>query len=97
MTKRMSIRDLTRSGSSLLDYDYIDIEDKKAHEYKGVFVPSKYADEVKAFIEKKIKKAQHESLTELMEFAGSNALKEEFQDLSSKELRIARSKKHEDA
>ena len=97
MTKRMSIRDLTRSGSSLLDYDYIDIEDKKAHEYKGVFVPNKYADEVKAFIERKIKKEQEASLAELMQFAGSNGLKEEFQELSSKELRAARSKKHEDA
>jgi len=97
MTKRMSIRDLTRSGSSLLEYDYIDIEDKKAHEYKGVFVPSRYADEVKAFIEKKIKKAQEESLAKLMEFAGSNTLKEEFQGLSSRALREARARKHEDA
>ncbi len=93
----MSIRDLTRSGSTLLDYDYIDIEDKKAHEYKGVFVPNKYATDVKAFIDKQVKKEQEIALAELMQFAGSNALKEEFQSLSSKELRRARSKKHEDA
>lgn len=97
MTARMSIRDLTRSGSSLLDYDYIDIEDKKAHEYKGVFVPNKYAEQVKAYIEKQIEKEQDASLTELMQFAGGNVLKDEFQELSPKELRSARSEKYKDA
>lgn len=29
MTTTMSIRDLSRSGSILSEYDYIDIEDKK--------------------------------------------------------------------
>ena len=38
MTTTMSIRELTRNGSMFAEYDYIDIEDRKSHEYKGVFV-----------------------------------------------------------
>ena len=97
MTAKMSIRDLTRSGSSLLEYDYIDIEDKKAHEYKGVFVSNKYADEVKEFIDEKIEQEQKKVLQELMQFAGSNTLREEYKEMSSKELRSARHKKYDDA
>ena len=97
MTAKMSIRDLTRSGSSLLEYDYIDIEDKKAHEYKGVFVSNKYADEVKEFLDEKIEREQKKVLQELMQFAGSNTLREECKDMTSNELRSARHKKYDDA
>jgi hypothetical protein len=38
MTTTMSIRELTRNGSMFGEYDYIDIEDRKSHEYKGVFI-----------------------------------------------------------
>ena len=53
MTTTMSIRELTRNGNMFKEYDYIDIEDKKSNEYKGVFISSKYADEVKKILEKK--------------------------------------------
>jgi hypothetical protein len=55
MTTTLSIRELTRSGKTLLDYDYIEIEDKKAHQYKGIFVPNRYAEEVKELINSKIR------------------------------------------
>ena len=70
MDTSMSIRDLTRSGKSLAKYDYIDIEDKKSNEYKGVFVSKKYADEVKRFLDKKLKKEKEQRLHDLLAFAG---------------------------
>ena len=39
MTKSFSIRDLTRNSKVLADYDYIDIEDKKSHQYRGGLSP----------------------------------------------------------
>ena len=50
----LSIRELTRSGKILQNYDYIDIEDQKSHEYKGVFVSQAYAEDVKVFLDEKI-------------------------------------------
>jgi hypothetical protein len=70
MTKSMSIRDLTRSGPSLFDYDYIDIEDKKCNEYKGVFVPRQYADDVKKFLDEKLKQERTGKLNAMMKFSG---------------------------
>ena len=55
MTTKMGIRDITRNFSILDDYDYVEIEDKKTHKTKGLFVSQKYADEVKKLLEKKIK------------------------------------------
>jgi len=70
MTTTMSIRDLTRNGNMFSEYDYINIEDKKSNEYKGVFISSKYADKVKAFLEKEIAKEKQKKLDEIMQFAG---------------------------
>lgn len=70
MTKSMSVRDLTRSGSVLFDYDYIDIEDKKANEYKGVFVPRQYADDVKKFLDEKLEQERTSKLNAMMKFSG---------------------------
>lgn len=70
MNTNMSIRDLTRSGKKLADYDYIDIEDKKSKEYKGVFVSSKYADEVKHFLDKKLANEKKQRLDKLLKFIG---------------------------
>ena len=70
MNKTLSIRELTRSSRILLDYDYIDIEDRKSHEYKGVFVPKQYADEVKDYIDKKLAEENRKRKRELMQYAG---------------------------
>ena len=70
MTKTLSIRELTRSGKILLDYDYIDIEDQKSHQYKGVFVSKKYAAEVKQFIEQKLRQERQNKKESLLKFAG---------------------------
>ena len=70
MTTTMSIRDLVRSGKKLMEYDYVDIEDKKRHEYKGLFVPKKYADEVKAFLQKRLEADRRKSYERIMRFSG---------------------------
>jgi hypothetical protein len=70
MTKVLSIREFTRSGKSLLEYDYIDIEDKKNHSYRGVFVPKKYADQVKQLIDRKIQEEKDRKKAAMMQFAG---------------------------
>jgi len=70
MTKTLSIRELTRSGNILLDYDYIDIEDKKSHKYKGVFVPEQYAMEVKEFIDQKLLMKKQKQKSSILECAG---------------------------
>ncbi len=43
MMTTMSIRDLTRSGDTLFQYDYVEIENKKSKTYQGIFIPQKYA------------------------------------------------------
>jgi len=70
MTTTMSIRELTRNGSMFGQYDYINIEDKKSNEYKGVFISSKYADIVKDFLKKEIIKQKKKKLNDIMQFAG---------------------------
>ena len=85
MTTTLSIRELTRRGSILSEYDYIDIEDKKSHQYKGVFVSKKYAEEVKQFLEKKIEEEKQQKKDELMQFAG--IVEGEFGDRTFQELK----------
>lgn len=87
MTTTMSIRELTRNGSMFGEYDYIDIEDRKSHEYKGVFISAQYADEVKKFLEKKFAKEKQEKLDRIMEFAGKGSIYKRFENLTASEIR----------
>ncbi len=65
-TKTISIRDLVREGKKITKYDYVDIEDKKTKQYKGIFVSYRYAEEVKKFLEKKRK----DKINKIMKFSG---------------------------
>jgi hypothetical protein len=87
MTTTMSIRELTRSGSKIADYDYIDIEDRKSHEYKGVLISAKYADEVKRFLEKKLAKEKQERIDEIMQYVGTVKIQDRFADKNMREIR----------
>lgn len=91
MTTTMSIRDLTRNGNMFADYDYIDIEDKKSNEYKGVFISSKYAEMVKEFLEREISKEKQAKLDEIMQFAG--IMDGETENLSMQELKTKKEEK----
>lgn len=71
MTTTLSIRELTRNGAILGDYDYVDIEDRKSHLYKGVFVPERHAKLVKDYLDSKILQEKQQKLANLMRFAGA--------------------------
>ena len=47
MTTTIGVREISRNMTILKDYDYINIEDKKTKEYKGLLVSSKYADVIR--------------------------------------------------
>jgi len=47
MIATMSIRDLTRSSSVLFKYDYIEVKNQKSKTFQGMFIPKKYAKEMK--------------------------------------------------
>ena len=54
MIFKVGIRELARNSNILADHDYIDVEDKRTHEYKGLFVSAVFADEIKEFLDRKI-------------------------------------------
>jgi hypothetical protein len=83
MTKKIGIREVTRNFSILDEYDYVDIEDKKTHEYKGMFISSKYAKEFKKFLDEK----KQEKLDRLRQFAGKGKVHKRFDGLTSGKIR----------
>jgi hypothetical protein len=92
MTTTMSIRELTRNGSMFGEYDYIDIEDRKSHEYKGVFISAEYADDVKKFLEKKLAKVKQEKLDRIKKYAGKGSIYQKFENLTSSQIREKKAK-----
>lgn len=87
MTMKVGMRELARNSNILDGYDYVDVEDKKTHEYKGVFVSPKYADEFKAFLAKKISKEKQEKIDRLMKYAGTGVIAERFNNLTSSQIK----------
>lgn len=86
MTALVGVIDLARNSNILDGYDYIDVEDKKTHEYKGLFVSPKHADEFKSFLEDKISKDIKEQLDEIKQFAGTMECEERYKGLEGKPL-----------
>ena len=87
MTKRVGIRELVRNIGILDECDYVEVEDKKTHEYKGLFVSAKYADELKSIIDAKKEKEHHLKLQKLEKFAGKGKIDERFEGLSSSQIK----------
>ena len=87
MTIKVGIRELARNSNILSGHDYIDIEDKKTHEYKGLLVSPKYADEFKSFLKDKISKELQKQLDEIDKFAGKGSVHERFNNLTGSEIR----------
>jgi len=87
MTTIVGIRDLVRNIDMLQKYDYVDIEDKKTHEYKGLFLSPSHAKEFKKYLEEKRKKEKEEKLSRLRAFAGKGSIDEKYDHLSSCELK----------
>ncbi len=92
MTTIIGVRDISRNINILQEYDYVDIEDKKTREYKGLLVSSRYADEIKEFLDKKLKQEKQKELDEIMQFAG--IFDGESQNLTSKEIKKRKIKKY---
>ncbi len=70
MTRKIGVRELARNSNILQGCDYLDIEDKKTHEYKGLFIAPKYADDIKKLIEQRIVREKEQRIDALMQFAG---------------------------
>ena len=98
MTMVVGMRELARNSNILDGYDYVDVEDKKTHEYKGLFISPKYADEFRKYLDKKISREKQDMLDRIDKFAGKGAIHERFNDLTSREIRekIAKEKYGED-
>jgi len=82
MTTTIGIRDLARGSAILKEYDYINIEDKKTHQRKGIFVANQYADEVERYLKKIIAKKNNQKiqkkLNAVMALSGSCTIKAEY-------------------
>ncbi len=92
MTMKVGMRELARNSNILDGYDYVEVEDKKTHEYKGLFISPKYADEFKAFLEDKVSKDIQEQLDEIEQFAGTMECEDRYKGLYGKELMVEVSK-----
>lgn len=89
MTTTVGIRDFARNIDMFQEYDYVDIEDKKTHTYKGLFVSPAYAAEFKAYLEQKAKNEKEAKLSRLKVYAGKGEIDKKYDNLSSKELKNA--------
>ncbi len=93
MTMKIGVRELARNSNILAGHDYIDVEDKKTHQYKGLFVSADHAEMVKKFIDKKISQKKKQQLDEIMQFAG--IADGEFGDMSIQQLTALKRKKYD--
>lgn len=87
MTTTIGLRELSRNTNILDEYDYVDVEDKKTHEYKGLFISPKYADDVKKMLDEKQSQEIQEQLDEIEKFAGKGKIHERFNNLTAREIR----------
>ena len=85
MHTTIGIRELANNYSILDGYDYVDIEDKKTKEYKGIFISSKYANEYKEFLDNKKLKKEQEWLA-MQKFIGTMECEDRYKGLEGKEL-----------
>ena len=92
MTMKVGMRELARNSNILDGYDYVEVEDKKTHEYKGLFISPKYAEEFKAFLDDKLSKDIQEQLDEIKKFAGTMECEDRYKNLDGKQLMIEVSK-----
>jgi len=86
MTIVVGMRELARNSNILDGYDYVDVEDKKTHKYKGLFVSPKYADEFKRFLKEKISKEKQEEWNRIKPFIGSMEFEDRYVGLEGKKL-----------
>ena len=94
MIKKMGIREITRNFSVIDKYDYIEIEDKKTHKLKGIFISGKYVEEIKNIVKKIIENKKKKEVEEILKFVGiANG---DTKNMSEKELREYHAKRYSD-
>ncbi len=91
MIARFGVREITRNFNILENYDYVEIEDKKTHDLKGLFVSAEFLDEVKNFIDKKIKTKKKQEIDEIMQFVGM--VNGEFGELKAQDIKSMKKEK----
>ena len=94
MTTTIGIRELARGSSILKEYDYVNIEDKKTHQRKGLIVSIQYADEVEQYLKKIIAKKHQQDINDIMQFAGSIEIRDEFKNATPREVNRAKHHKY---
>ena len=87
MTVKMGIRDITRNFNILDKYDYVEIEDKKTHKTKGLFISDKYIDDIKEILEKKISDEKQKRLDKILKYAGNFEIEDRFEGLEGIDLK----------
>ncbi len=88
----IGIRELSRNTKIMDSYDYLEIEDKKTHEKKGLLISPKYADEFKELLDKKIKDEKQTKIDKIMQFTGiANG---EFTNLTKQEIKRIKSQRY---
>lgn len=87
MTTIVGVRDLTRNIDKLQKYDYVDVEDKRTHEYKGLFLSPRYAKEFKEYLEQKAKKEKTNKRSKVKVYGENRGIDEKYDTFSSKELK----------
>jgi len=94
MTTRMGIREVARNFTLLDKYDYIEIEDKKTHKLKGIFVSERYMDEIRKMFEKKANDEKKRKLDNIMKYVGKFEMDDRFKRLEKNKLKteIAKAK-----
>lgn len=94
METSVGIRELLRNPDLLAQYDYLDIEDKRSHKYKGLFVAPKYAREMKEYLRRKIAGERQRDLKEIMDFAG--IVDGDFQEMTTQAATGRKIERYED-
>ncbi len=92
MTMKIGIKELVKNSSILSNYDYIELEDKKTHELKGLFISPKYAKEFQSFLDEKISKEKQIEPDEMMHFVG--IFDGDFSNMTTKEMRALHASKY---
>ena len=92
MTARLGVREITRNFNLLDKYEYVEIEDKKNHTLKGLFVSAELTEEVKHYLDNKISAKKKAKIDSLMPFIGM--VKGEFHELSSQDIKALKTEKY---
>ena len=94
MTAKLGVREIVRNFNILESYDYVEIEDKKTHKLKGLFVSAELLDEVKEFVDKKLRSRKKQEIDEMMQFVGM--VNGDFENLNVQDIKSMKKAKYDE-